>query len=235
MRQRSGGMVFLAASIACGLLAALLAVSFLQRQAKTTMVLVALEDIAPFTPLQVSQFAAQQWPMQVVPADAITDPAQLQGRFARTMMLAGTPVRSAHLAGATGAGGSLAAKLTEVNVPGMRAVAVAVDRAQGVAGTLQPGDRVDVIAAVRVERENGPATTFSKIIALAVPVLHKADGEQGGKQHVVLMVDPQQAEEIAYAQMAGTVMLATNPFIVEAQAPQTTGVTPDLFIRKHGR
>jgi pilus assembly protein CpaB len=235
VRQRSGGMIFLAASIACGLLAALLTVSFLQSQAKMTTVLVAVDDIAPFTPLEISHFATRQWPSQAVPHDAITDAIELQGRYARTLILSGTPIRAGHLAGSAGGGSDLAARLTEVNDPAMRAIAVAVDRAQGVGGTVQPGDKVDVIAAVRVERENGPSVTFSKVIARAVPVLYKAEGEQGGKQHVVLMVTPQQAEEIAYAQMAGTVVLATNPYRTEPQPTQTPGVTPDLFIRRHGR
>lgn len=233
MKQRSGGMVFLAASIVCGLLAALLAVGFLQQQAKTTMVLVAMEEIAPFTPLQPHMFAAQQWPTNVVPQDAITNAADLTGRYTRTLVLAGSPMRAAHLAGAEITGGSLAAKLTETNMPGMRAIAVAVDMAEGVAGTVQEGDRVDLIAAVRLERENGPATMFTKMIAQAVPVLYKAEAEQGGKQHVVLMVTPQQAEEIAYAQMAGTLVLTTNPFATDQEPAETPGVTPDQFYAKH--
>lgn len=233
MKQRSGGMIFLAASVACGLLAALLTVGFLQRQAEMTTVLVAVAEISPFTPLQINQFAAQQWPAQVVPADAITNPAQLQGRYARTTILAGTPVREGHLATSGGGGSSLAARLSEANAPGMRAVAVAVDRAQGVAGTIQPGDRVDVIAAVKVERENGPGISFAKLIARGVPVLYKAEGESGGKQHVVLMVTPQQMEEIAYAQMAGTLTLATNPYKADPTTAQTPGVTPDQFLRRY--
>lgn len=233
MKQRSGGMVFLAASIACGLLAALLAVGFLGQQAKTTTVLVAMEDIAPFTPLQPSMFVAKQWPSQVVPQDAITDASDLTGRYTRTMVLSGSAMRAAHLAGAEISGGSLAAKLTEANMPGMRAIAVAVDRAEGVAGTVQDGDRVDLIAAIRLERENGPATMFSKMIAQAVPVLYKAEAEQGGKQHVVLMVTPEQAEEIAYAQMAGTLVMTTNPFTTSDEPITTSGVTPDRFYTKH--
>lgn len=234
VKQRSGGLVILVLSIVAGLAAALLSVSFLRGMSGSTMVLVATQEIQPFTPLTAEMFAPQQMPSAAVPADAITDMMQVQGRYARTLLLPGTIMRSGYMAAGSGKSGSLAAKLTESGQPGMRALAIPVDSATGVGGTIEPGDRVDIIAAVRIDRVNAPATQFSKIIARGVPVLHRTyEDDSEGKGTVVVQVTPAQAEEIAYAQIAGKIYLATNPYRVEKEAPATSGVTPDIFIQRH--
>ncbi|HYF95726.1 MAG TPA: Flp pilus assembly protein CpaB [Symbiobacteriaceae bacterium] len=236
MRQRSGGMVILVISIALGLIAALLSVTFLKGVARSTTVLVATQEIPAFTPLTAGMFTVQQMPSGAVPADAVKEVSALNGRYARTIILKGDVVRQGHLATASGSSGSLAAKLTETGQAGMRALAIPVDNATGVGGTIQSGDKVDIIAAVRVERQNGPATTFSKVIGKAIPVLHRTEAEGTAKATVVVMVTPAQAEEIAYAQLAGTIYLATNPYRVDTEEEKaTTGVTPDSFMQRYGR
>lgn len=234
MRQRSSGMVILVVSIVAGLIAALLSVSFLKGVARSTTVLVATQEISAFTQITPGMFTTQQLPSSAVPADAVKDVSALSGRYARTIILKGTVIRQGHLANATGSAGSLAAKLTETGQTGMRALAIPVDNATGVGGTIIAGDKVDVIAAVRVERQNGPATTLSKVIAKGVPVLHQTEAEGTSKATVVVMVTPAQAEEIAYAQLAGTIYLATNPYRVDIESEKTTGVTPDIFMQRYG-
>jgi pilus assembly protein CpaB len=230
-------MVILVVSIVAGLIAALLSVSFLKGVARSTTVLVATQEIPAFTPLTPAMFAVQQLPSSAVPSDAVTDMSALTGRYARTIILKGTVIRQGHLATASGATGSLAAKLTETGQPGMRALAIPVDNATGVGGTVQAGDKVDVIAAVRVERQNGPATTISTIIGKAIPVLARTEADGTAKATIVVMVTPKQAEEIAYAQLAGTIYLATNPYRTDVEAEKannTTGVTPDSFLQQYG-
>lgn len=234
VRQRSGGLVILAISIVAGLLAALLSVSFLRGVAKSTTVLVATQEIQPFTPLSPDMFAAEQWPSTAVPADAVTDTAAVAGRFARTLLLPGTALRAGHLAVANGRTGSLAARLTETGVPGTRALAIPVDAATGVGGTLQPDDRVDIIAAVKIDQKNGPSTQLSKIIARGVPVLLRTEEDSANRGTIVVQVTPAQAEEIAYAQIAGKIYLATNPYRADRESERTTGVTPDIFLQRYG-
>lgn len=235
VRQRSGGMVILVVSIVAGLLAALLSVSFLRGVARTTTVLVATKDIPAFTPLSPDMFRTELQPSSAVPADAVKDMSALTGRYARTMILQGDVIRAGHLATAQGSASSLAARLTETGMPGTRALAIPVDNATGVGGTIQPGDRVDIIAAVRIEAKNAPTTTISKIIARGVPVLFRTEAEGTSKGTVVVQVTPQQAEEIAYAQLAGTIYLATNPYKVDDASQNTKGVTPDSFYATYGR
>lgn len=234
VRQRSGGLVILVISIVAGLMAALLSVSFLRGVARTTMVAVATQEIQPFTPLAPEMFTMQQMPGAAVPPDAITEIAAIQGKFARTLLLPGTVLRSGYLASGTGRSGSLAARLTETGAAGTRALAIPVDNATGVGGTVQAGDRVDIIAAVRIDRQNAPSVQFSKIIARGVPVLYKTDETSQDRGTVVVQVTPQQSEEIAYAQIAGKIYLATNPYRVDHESEKTQGVTPDSFLQRYG-
>lgn len=234
VKQRSGGLVILVISIVAGLVAAVLSVSFLRGMAQTTTVLVATQEIQPFTALTPEMYTKQQLPTKAVPADAITDTAMLEGRYARTLVPAGTPLRAALLASASGHASSLAAQLTDSGIPGTRALAIPVDEATGVGGTLEPGDHVDVIAAVKIDRTNAPPVTMSKVIARAVPVLAKTAGDATTKGTIVLQVTPAQAEEIAFSQMAGKVYLATNPYKPDRDAIQTSGVTPDTFLQRYG-
>lgn len=233
MRHRIGGVLILLISLVAGLLAAMLAVGYLQGAAATATVLVANQEIAPFTPLAPALFTTQQWPAGAVPGDVLTDRSALLGRYTRALVLEGTALRAGHLAAASGVAGSLAARLTETGQPNTRALAIPVDNVTGVGGTVQPGDRVDIIAAVRVEREKAPATTFAKIIARAVPVLHRTEGQDSAQTTVVVQVSPEVAEEVAYAQLAGTIYLATTPYGVDVDGPPTEGVTPDKFLERH--
>lgn len=233
MRQRTGGLIFLMLSVAAGLLAALLAVSYLRGAAETADVLVATVEIAPFTPLSPTIFRVERWPARAVPSDALREPSAVAGRYARGLVLAGSVLRASHLADATGASGSLAARLTASGEPDARALAIPVDSGTGVGGTVQPGDRVDLIAAVRVERENGPPLTYAKIIARAVPVLYRTDEGEAAGSTVVVQVTPAVAEEVAFAQLAGRIHLAVTPYTIDKSAPPTQGVTPDLFLERH--
>ncbi len=234
--KRSGGMVILAVSLLAGLLAAFLSVNFLRGVTRSTAVLVATRDVEAFTPLTPSLFKVEHLPSGAVPPDAVTDVASLNGRYARTLLLEGTVVRQGHLATSTGSKGSLAAKLTEAGQPGMRALAIAVDSATSVGGTVQAGDKVDIIAAVRLDRTGAPATTISKVIARAVPVLERTEGEGTGKGTVVVMLTASVAEAVAFAQLNGTVYLATNPYRTEGTERESTpGITPDNFLQYFGR
>jgi pilus assembly protein CpaB len=234
VRQRSGGMVILVVSIVAGLLAALMSVSFLRGVSRTTTVLVATKDIAAFAPLTADMFRLELQPSSAVPADAVTQSSALSGRYARTLILKDSIIRAGYLASGQGSTSSLAARLTETGPAGTRALAIPVDNATGVGGTIQPGDRVDIIAAVRIDSKTGPATTFSKIIARAVPVLLRTEADGSAKGTVVVQVTPSQTEEIAYAQLAGTIYLSTNPYRNDTESEKTQGVTPESFLARYG-
>lgn len=236
MKQRGGGLLFLVAAVLTGLLAAVLAVRAIAGREVRIQVYVAKQEIAAFAPLQPEQFELTQVPATLVPADAVKDLKEAEGRYARGLLLTGTVLRQGHLATAR-TPGAVTARLTEANLPGARALAINVDLAAGVGGTIQAGDKVDVIAAVKVDNgaDAGGATPLAKVVARAVPVLHSMPpNDSGRKGYVVLQVSPELAEEIIFTQMAGTVHLQLNPYNADARAAETKGMTPQRFVDKYG-
>lgn len=234
MKQRSGGLWFMVAAVLAGLLAAILAIRAIAGREVRTQVFVATKEIPAFAPLSPEQFQATAMPAYLAPADAVRDLKEIDGRFARGLLLEGTVLRQGHLATAR-APGAVAARLTEANLPGARALALQVDMATGVGGTIQAGDKVDVLAAVKVETGSGPAVPVAKVIARAVPVLHAVPpADSGRKGVVVLQVSPGLAEEIIFAEMAGGIHLELNPYHTDPRAAETPGMTPQRFLEKYG-
>lgn len=233
MKRRGGGLWFLTTAILAGILAAVLAIRAISDREVQVRVYEAEREIAAYTPLEPRMFRERWLPRRLVTADVVQDLKQVEGRYARTTLLPGEVIREGHLA-STGAPGAVAARLTEAGGPEARALALSVDAGTGVGGTILAGDRVDVVAAVKVETTTGPATPIAKVIAAGVPVLYvEAPGEVGRKGTVVLQVTPAQAEEIAFAQMVGTIYLATNPYNADPAAADTPGVTPERFLSRY--
>nr|PZN73956.1 MAG: Flp pilus assembly protein CpaB [Bacillota bacterium] len=234
------GRLALVGAFVCALLAAWFHIRFLEAQEERVAVLTVVREVAPYTPVGRD---AVQWaavPREAVPADALTDPARLEGRYTRALLIPGTILREAHLVPAGGS--SLAARLAAEPSAEVRAMALRVDAATGVAGTLQEGDPVDVLVAINAdvaegyEGSSGRAHrgTLARVIAQRVPVLHVQRDELGGPSAVVLQVTPRIAEEIAFAQANGMVWLLTGPYTGPDEPVITTGVDREVFLERYG-
>lgn len=233
MKRKAGGLWFLAAALATGLLAAVLAVRAVAERERQVQVYVTVQDVQPFAALTPELFRREPVPARLAPADAVRDLAEIDQRYARTLLLEGTVLRAGHLATADSPG-AVTAHLTETGTPASRALALEVNLETGVGGTLQAGDRVDVIVAVSLNTETG-SLPVAKIVARAARVLYAQPPSDTGRQGtVVLEVTPDLAEEIAFAQMAGKVYLAANPFHTDPEAALTEGMTPERFLEKYG-
>lgn len=234
MRQRSGGFWFLVAAVAAGLMAAVLTLRAIDGRESRVTVWVAKRTIEAFAEFRVQDFEAVPYPAQVVPADAVREIDVVAGRFARTLILEGTLLRSSHVASSEPRS-AVAARLTEARRPGHRALALPIDAATGVGGTVMAGDRVDIIAAVTLNSPGAGNLPFAKVMARGVTVLYaEPPTDTGRRGTVVLEVTPELAEEIAFAQMAGSVYLATNPYDADLSAAETQGMTPERFMEKYG-
>lgn len=226
------GRLLLAGALAAATLAAYAHLSYLNSLRETKRVVVTTREIAPFQKLDDSVLTLREVPAAGAAPDAITSLEEARGRFARGLLVVGEPVRASHLVDASG--GALAARLTATGDPRARAMAVRVSADTGVANTLQPGDLVDLLVAVHVERPTG---SVSKIIAQGVPVLftsfdaNEALGGTNREGTVVLQVVPQVAEELAFAQTSGRIWLLTTPYI--AQPEETPGFDMAAFQVKY--
>ena len=103
-------------------------------------VVVAEVDIPAGTPLVDRMVKVSQWPEEIIPSSAIRDPKQAIGRVVQVPLNKGEPLLVLKLAPegtAAGLGGLLD--------PNKLAVTVRTDDVSGVAGFINPGNRVDIL------------------------------------------------------------------------------------------
>src|SRR5512138_3451451 len=122
----------------------------------------------------------------------------------------------------SGAGSTLAALIK----PDMRAVSVRVDDVVGVAGFLLPGNRVDVVAARKVNDRATTETILMNINVLAVDQTSTQDkNEPVVVRAVTLEMTPQEAEVLVRAREEGRIQLTLRNPTDEAQ-PQLVAEQP---------
>ena len=170
--------------------------------------------------------AWQKWPKANLNAKYITRDANpdairnLTGAAARQPLFAGEPVTSAKLVKREGA-----SILAIVLRDGYRAVTMKVDEAQGLAGLVKPGDRVDVLLTHRVaipaDSEIRGERNISEVVAHAVRVLAvgqelKGEDDKGKlAKSITIEVNPHQAEAITLGRSMGTLSLALRSAFTE--------------------
>lgn len=149
------------------------------------------------------------WPAEeALPQGAFTDTGSLAGRVLARSVVPGEPILESSLL-PEGSESGLGALIGEAS----RAVSIQVDEFVGVAGFVQPGSRVDVLAA----GNGGPSPTAQSILqnvrVLAVDVrTAKGDGTPQQARVVTLEVSPRQAETLTAAESTGRIKLAMrNP------------------------
>jgi Flp pilus assembly protein CpaB len=157
-------------------------------------------------------FQASELPQSEAKNGAITDPGSLRGRVAAKDVFPGEQLTTeAFVAG----GSSVESRLTGLD----RAIAVPVDGAHGLLGNLRAGDRVDVLAALVVQRSGAQPrpvvrTLAQDVLVLDVPNKPPSDRATGGsadKGQVVLRVNDRTALAVAFASDTGEIWLVARP------------------------
>ncbi len=187
-------------------------------------VVVADVDIAPGTALSARMLKGANGPQDIVPAKAYRTLRCLEGRVVQVPLSRGEPVLPAKLAPegtSAGLGGLLD--------PNKLAVTVRTDDVSGVAGFINPGDRVDVLVDIPSPEAKGEH--YSKIILQNLKVLSKGqiwDQTAEKKPQVMttatLEVTPEEAEVLNLATNQGKIRLALRNQINQGMF-YTKGVT----------
>jgi|UniRef100_A0A7C3V7J7 pilus assembly protein CpaB len=180
-------------------------------------VVVAEVDIAPGTALEARMLKTAAWPRDIVPPKALRSPKDVEGRVVQVPIARGEPILLTKLAPegtAAGLGGLLD--------PNKLAVTVRVDDVSGVAGFINPGDRVDLL--VEMPAPEGKGEHFSKILLQNLKVLSKGqiwDQTAEKKPQVVntvtLEVTPEEAEIVNLATNQGKIRLALRNQLNQGQ------------------
>jgi len=156
----------------------------------------------------------------VVPG-SISDPAQIDELVATQPIFAGEQVTTRRFA--TPAERGIRAQLTGT----MRAIQVAGDQHQILAGTLRAGDRVDVIASVKVDGDKEIHATrivLRDIEVLKAPAGASAETKLGGLNaglSVLLAVTDTQVQKLFHVLKHGDWSLELRPPVKSSDSPET--------------
>ncbi len=171
--------------------------------------LVAVQQIPPRVRITAAMVKRAMRPEAAIEPDALSQPQQAVGSLSLITIPAGSTITASKIGRPIDVG--LPVQIT----PGMRAVSIGVNPVEDVAGLIQPGDRVDVIA---IPPRQGQAPPPASAILRGVRVLavgqsieyNSATPSPSGQNSstVTLEVTPKQADLLAMADLNTTLRLA---------------------------
>jgi pilus assembly protein CpaB len=194
-------------------------------------VVVAAKDIPPGNVLDATVLKVTDWPKDNQIAGTSEDIEKLKGRVLRYPLVAGEVVLQSKLA-PQGTPGGLAGIIQNDK----RAVTVKVDEASGVAGFVNPGNRVDVVLTLaKNEYKDDP---ISQVVLQNILVLGRGQDVEQPKGDekpkivptVTLEVTPDEGERLALASKEGQITLALRGW-TENIAGSTSGVRTSNLLR----
>ena len=230
----SRSLVMLVIALLAGLAAVFLAGRWMQQQSgeNSGRIAVAMADVQPGSRLTPELMQMVSWPSGSVPAGAFRDPAELDGRVAKTSLARGEPILESKLA-PVGTKGGLSAVVGE----GRRAITVRVNDVVGVAGFALPGNYVDIMVNTQEEgaKANDKNRAISKIVLEHILVLAVAQESSRDETKpkvvnaVTLEVTPEQAEKLDLARSVGTLSLVLRNQI-DLESAKSAGATKDSLL-----
>lgn len=207
----TASLVFLCLSVAAGLLAALLMRGYAHRLEATRPdvgrpvdVVVAVHDIARGATVSPDMVRVHQMPLAFVAPGAVASVDDVAGRILSADVAAGEVLTRTRLAGS--GSGPVAALVPA----GSRAFVLASNLPQG---AVRAGDRVDVLAAFGGGRPHVETVAtdveVGQVVAAAESAVAGVDAPPGPS--LVLLVDPDTAEQLAYAVTFAKLSVTVEP------------------------
>ena len=165
--MKSKSMILMAVSLGFGLVAAI-GISKVMGGSnaanaptpKTGPVLVAANQFDHGTLLSKENLKVEQWPLQIIPENALTDLEAVENMAITTRLSKGLPILKSDIVNKN--------EIRNLAIPpGSKVVAIKVAADDTFNGLLAPGDKVDVIGVVRLRDETNSRrnTTISKILS----------------------------------------------------------------------
>lgn len=181
-------------------------------QKPTVRVAVAARIISPGTKLGPDMVRVVDFLETSVPDGVFATAEEVVGRIVLSPLSQGEPITRLKLASTEIGIGGVSALVN----PGMRAMAVKGNRVMGIAGFVNPGNRVDVLVTLDHDGRGGARDRpVSKLVLENVLVLatgEKLEADEEGKVAPVdvytLEVSPEQAERLALASLKGELNFA---------------------------
>jgi len=180
-------------------------------------VVVAANDIQIGSRLSDHDLRLADFPQSSVPQGAFQRFSQVRDRGVILPIARGDFVLPDKLADAN-AGAGLPSMIPQ----GMRAVSLRVNDVVSVAGFVQPGTRVDVLATgIHGTGENQTTTVLENVAVIAVgrSLLDRMTGETSNAGVITLLVSPDDAQKLTLASQEGRIQLALRNPLDTRQEP----------------
>lgn len=200
------------------------------RQQTTEEIVVAAVNMDLAETITSKHVKVLPWPRQAVPAGAVRNLADAEGRVVRSSIVAGEPLLEGKLAPQlSGKGGIMPMLVPE----GQRAVTIKVDDAVREAGFVLPNSRVDVfvsMAKAASSQERVAKMILQDVVVLAAgQAVEMRDNRPVSVTTVTLALTPEQAERLALAQNEGKLTIGMRN-LRDKQIIQTVGATRDTLL-----
>ncbi len=174
-------------------------------------IVVAVNDLQVGAKLEDRDVRLARFSQSVIPPGAFTKKTQVLGRGVILPVSKGEFILPNKLAAANAGSG-----LPSLIPPGMRAVSVRVNDVVSVAGFVQPGSRVDVLATGNQGSGNDRQTTTVlenvAVIAVGKNLERNASGDAQTAPVITLLVSPDDGQRLTLASQEGRIQLALrNP------------------------
>jgi len=187
-------------------------------------VIVAATDLNWGTKLRGEILKTVPYPKESLPKGFISDASKMEGRILLVPLKEKEPILESKLAGQSIATGGVAAVVKQ----GKRAVSVRGDKVIGLAGFINPGNRVDVLVTVNDPDGKKEITKIVLedilVLATGTQVQDKGKGEPSPVDVFTLEVTPEEAEKLSLAANEGKIQLALRN-LTDSEVVLTQGAT----------
>ena len=179
-----------------------------QVQGEAVPVVVAVSDLPWGTQLKPEMLTTKPFLKQSLPAGYFSGPDDIKDRVVVAPLKANDPVTEHKLAPVSIKTGGVSAVLEK----GKRAIAVKGDKVIGIAGFINPGNRVDVLVTIEdpQKKEERTKTILENIMVMATgtQIEKNEKGEPSPVDVYTLAVTPEEAEILSLAANQGKLQLA---------------------------
>jgi pilus assembly protein CpaB len=244
MNRQHALLIFGAAWISAALLTWLLyATTQTPHMEKTVAVVAAARDMPAGTLLRKGDLMVVHMRQGDAPRTAILDEKLALDRPLLFPVTANEPLTSSRIASAKGIEG-----LSSTIEVGMRAIAIPINDASGVAGLIQPRAHVDVLFTKAGQMSDAVTTTLLEdVVVLAIgrsteatssattAAATQAAALRPPAQSATLLATPEQAQLIELAKNLGKVSLALRNPLDDTSLENATGTIPDDIYPGLGR
>ena len=240
--KRYSGFILLGLAILMALVTSSLFYNWMEQQTRVglnspqqigspvVMIAVAADDLFWGTTLTDEMIKLVSFPKESLVQGHLSTVEQAKGRVLIANIKANEPILDTKLAPLDAVQGGMAV----VTQRGKRAMAVRVDDVVGVAGFINPGNRVDVLVTLRQSSPKSK-TVLQNVLVLATGLQVDVQENKAKPKKVRVItveVTPEEAEKLALASAEGTVTMALRSY-ANTQPVLTQGATLSTLLNSY--